>query len=87
MTKILEKRRFTCPCGATTVYDNPCRGVVNVGHFQQETGWHCLHNTYTFDGIWICPDCMEKARQYAKAIAELVGTPDVSVSSFVKVER
>jgi len=30
---------------------------------------------------------MEKARQHAKAIVELVGTPDVSISPFVKVKQ
>lgn len=83
--KTLEKRRFTCSCGETIVYDNPNRGVVNIGDFQRVTGWHCIHNTYTYEGIYICPVCMGKARQHAEEIAELVGTPYVSVSSFVKV--
>lgn len=72
-----------CRCGNTVVYANPSRGCVNIGHFQSETGWFYVSNTFTGDATWMCPRCHTKLIEHALAIQELVGYPHVSLTSIL----
>jgi hypothetical protein len=75
--------KITCNCGNAIYYSNPCEGCVNVGHFQQETGWAHHINLYDYTAIWMCPDCQQKVAEAARLIVQVVGHPDISLRSIV----
>lgn len=81
-----EKRKFICPCGKIVDYDNPNIGAINVGHFQQQTGWQALYDTFTYSPLWLCPICAKKAFGLAKELESVLGTDNINISSVTALE-
>jgi hypothetical protein len=81
--KILET--YTCPCGATVNYENPCRGAVNLADFRLSTGWCCIFDSMV-TSIWTCPTCAAAAREHAEAILEILGSEYVNLSSLLSIK-
>lgn len=80
----MPKITVRCPCGATVVYDNPMTGGMNVGHFQDATGWYNWQDNFTCASICVCPECRDKVFALAEGIVDVVQTPYVSLTSILQ---
>ena len=78
-----EQVTVRCRCGATVVYNNPNVGCTNIGHFERTTGWFTAMDRMTQASLWICPGCTFEMRRHARAILEILGTGDVSVTQLL----
>ena len=72
---------ITCMCGKTVGYDNPSVGATNVGHFQRQTGWKLVNETFHGRAFPTCPECRLKAQVAARIIKEMYGTLYISLNS------
>ncbi len=72
---------ITCVCGETIGYDNPMVGATNVGHFENQTGWKIVNETFHCKVYPTCPKCLLKAQVAVQIIEEMYGTLYISLIS------
>lgn len=68
-----------CPCGATS----KAKSCDFVGNQQRDSGFYPL-GSHTGEMIWLCPDCLHFARQYAFNLYNIIQNKDVYFPSLLK---
>lgn len=54
--------------------------VTNVGHFQTQTGWKLVNETFHGKAFPTCPKCLLKAQVAVQIIEEMYGTLNISLN-------
>ncbi len=70
-----------CVCGDTVEYNNPSIGATCVGHFEHQTGWKLVNETYYGKIYPTCPKCRLKAQLAVQKIKKIYGTLYISLVS------
>lgn len=65
---------FKCNCGKTVKFDNVTNSY-NVGEAMKLTGWTYGSCQYEGMACWLCPDCAEKAKELARQLFSVIGSP------------
>jgi hypothetical protein len=72
-----------CQCGKTTKFESH-QGCFNIADAEKQTNWLYSTDTFTYQSIWLCTECAEKAQKLMIELLNIVKTRQYNFLMLVK---